>query len=134
MMSPDESPARARMTAITAGIVALIVYGSLFPFRFHGHALPEGPFRALLSTSFRSDRGDVISNVLLYLPLGFFATLSLRRGPVALRALIGAIAGLALSVGIECVQFYDLGRVPSMADVGANGCGALLGALAATAF
>jgi VanZ family protein len=133
-MRPEAYPAHSRMAAITAAVLTLIVYGSLFPFRFQSVAIAGGPFRALLATGFGTDRGDLISNVLLYLPFGFFATLSLRRGPPWVRGLIVTVAGLGLSFLIESAQFYDPGRVPSMADVYANGCGALFGAVGGAVF
>ena len=111
-------------------VVAFIVYGSLFPFVYRRVFFPGGPAGYLLSTWQDWDkRGDLLSNILLYIPLGFFATLSLPpRIPSALRALLATIAGTALSCCIEMTQFYDLGRVTSMGDVYANAIGAGLGA------
>jgi VanZ family protein len=121
----------SRSAGLTAGIAGLILYGSLFPFRFHSLAIPGGPFSALLATArILTDRGDVISNILLYLPFGFFGCLSARAMPPIARVLIASVAGVALSFGIEAAQFYDWGRVPSLADVCANAGGALLGAIA----
>lgn len=70
------------------------------------------------------DPGDVIANVLLFLPLGFLARLSGLRGPR-----VAAATGIALSAGLEALQTFLPGRYPSPVDVVANGAGAWLGAL-----
>jgi VanZ family protein len=113
----------SRFVVLAAGVVALIVYGSLYPFQFHTCTLsPAG----LLSTSvIPADRGDLLSNVLLYMPLGFFVCYAWRG--VAQAVLWATIAGGALSFAIELLQSCDNGRVPSMADICANAAGALIG-------
>jgi VanZ family protein len=70
--------------------------------------------------------GDGPLNVLLFLPLGFFLALLLRRPITA------ALLCVVLSVAIECYQSSLTTRVGSFADVVANGLGAVLGAVAAT--
>jgi VanZ family protein len=121
-----------RYAAIAAGIVVLILYGSLYPFQFHSRSGPTGPLDHLLSTCRHPmDRGDLISNVLLYLPLGIFAGRALRGKSVGAAVLVATVLGVALSAGIEVAQYYDRTRSSDLCDVYANGAGALLGALAA---
>jgi VanZ family protein len=117
---------RARYATLTAGIVALIAYGSLFPFQFH--ACVGGPAALLRTPATPAERGDALSNILLYVPLGFFGYRALRGSRMAFAA--AALGGTALSFLIESAQFCDLGRVPSMADVWTNAAGTMLGALA----
>jgi VanZ family protein len=78
----------------------------------------------------RAGRGDRISNVLLYLPLGFCLYLSLStrfgRGP---SVVLATIAGTLLSLAIEVAQVYVSSRVPSLADLALNAGGTLLGAV-----
>ena len=74
----------------------------------------------------RTHAGDGPLNVLLFLPLGFFLALLLRR------PLTAALLCVVLSLAIECYQSSLTTRVGSFADVVANGLGAVLGALAAT--
>jgi hypothetical protein len=115
-------------------LTTVILCGSLFPFEYYeGRSYPGGPLAYLLSTWREwDDSGDLLANILLYLPFGFLTTCALpRRLPGAARALIAALAGTALAGGMETAQFYDVGRVTSMGDVYANGIGAGIGAVAA---
>jgi VanZ family protein len=126
-VAPDHAAIRRRFAALTAGVIALILYGSLFPFRFFACAISPA---ALLATSgLPADRGDLLANILLYVPLGFFGLRALQRSGQSL--LLITLAGAALSFAIETAQFCDSGRVPSMADVYANSAGTLLGGVAA---
>jgi VanZ family protein len=123
-----------RFAALTLGIVALIVYGSLFPFEFYQRGGLGDAVRYLLSTPLLSaDRGDVLSNVLLYVPLGLFGARAFENLSAGWRVLVMAIAGGALSAGIELAQFFDLSRASELSDVAANFSGALIGGLVETA-
>ena len=121
---------------VAAIIAAVIVYGSLYPFQFRHPAGDIGAFTTLLRT-WRGPfgRGDFIANVLLYMPLGFFAVLARRETGRRLARLIRVVLlALAICVPVELLQYYDPGRVTSMADIYANGLGAALGALVGLAF
>ncbi len=76
-------------------------------------------------------RGDLIANVLLYMPLGYFGVLSLANSP-GLRLLIVTIFGTVLSAGVELVQYFEPERMTSAVDIYANLAGTILGGLAAT--
>jgi VanZ family protein len=122
----------SRLAIAAIGVVAIIAYGSLFPFDFHSLEIPEGPWNALLSTwQFPADRPDNVSNFVLYLPLGFLLVRAWRAGPRWASVPLAAAAGIALSMCMEMAQLYDDGRVTQMGDVYANGAGALAGAIAA---
>ena len=112
---------------------ALIVFASLFPFdgwRAQGISpwvFLTGPLPPHYWTGF-----DVVSNIVGYLPLGFFLAVALMRSghrrwavPVALGL------GTALSLLMEFLQIYLPQRVPSNLDLLLNMAGALLGALCA---
>ncbi|MEO8594385.1 MAG: VanZ family protein [Candidatus Solibacter sp.] len=120
-------------------VLAFIVYGSLYPFRFHGAPHGASPLAILLhSWPARVDRfvwRDACVNVLLYFPLGLSATLAAARYLPRLAAAIGAVVlGVALSASIEMLQLFDTSRTCSLLDVACNFSGALAGALAALAF
>lgn len=107
-------------------VTAFILYGSLYPFAFY--ARPGSALAYLLSTRLDWDHpGDLISNVLLYTPFGFFGVCAFPRRVVPI-----ILAGALLATSMELLQFYDRGRVTSMGDVYADSIGAMVGAAAAT--
>ncbi|HKQ13248.1 MAG TPA: VanZ family protein [Steroidobacteraceae bacterium] len=117
-------------------VLALIVYGSLYPFNFKADAIHGGVFEALHQLSWaRAGRGDRISNVLLYLPLGFCLFLWLEtRWPRATSMIAATVLGTLLSLSIEVAQVYISARVPSFWDVTLNAVGTLLGVTAGLAW
>jgi len=120
----------SRFLAIAAAIAGFILYGSLYPFHFSER--PGSPLLTLLST-YRAGtaRSDVLANLLLYFPLGFFSAHAFSRAPRRRYLLPIAAIAACLSFIVELLQFYDQSRVSSLADVYADTVGALLGALAA---
>jgi VanZ family protein len=131
MNDPLDRSRRTTASAHGCAIVLLlatifIVYDSLYPFQYYDRNYPGGPPAYLMSTWQGWDNNrNLLPNILLYLPFGFFATCALpRRLPGAVRAFIATLAGVALAGGIEMAQIHDLGRVSSMGDVYANGIGA----------
>jgi VanZ family protein len=122
---------QGKYAVIASGVLAMIVFGSLFPFDFYANPNPAGPLGALIATrDIPGGRGDVIANLLLYIPLGFFSVLALSSRPRFQHVLLVIFAGWMLSTAIELTQFYDRGRVSSLSDVYANGAGTGLGAIA----
>ncbi len=127
-----ESVTRRDASLATALVVAVIVHGSLYPYEFYARAGPGGAMEALFASwaDPPMSRGDLIANILLYLPFGFFGCLALGgRGPA--RILAATVAGLLLSTGMELSQFFDAGRMTAASDVYLNTGGTSLGALAA---
>jgi len=117
---------------LTAGMVVLIVYGSLYPFHFKPESMGLSFVQALDQLSWaRADRGDRLSNVLLYLPLGFCMYLSVhRRFGRRLSALAAIFLGALLSLSMEFSQVYVSVRVPSLMDLSLNTTGTVLGVAA----
>ena len=76
----------------------------------------------------RDSRADILANILLYLPFGFFAMQSLRRRTAIWQVAAVTFAGMVLSTAMELLQFYVPGRDSSLADIGSNTLGSLLGA------
>jgi VanZ family protein len=113
----------------------LVIYGSLHPFSgwrdqgvgafaYLGGALPR------YITAF-----DLVTNLVAYVPLGFFALLALHpqlRGTAALAA--AGVAGGVLSLLLEALQTYLPSRIPSNLDLATNGLGAFAGAALALRF
>lgn len=104
-------------TLTPAGSDAL-VRGGFFCFRCGGASL-----------------ANVLRNVILFLPLGFFGLFVLRRRLVGLgrRRALGAVTlmGGALSGGVELLQLFIPGRNPFVVDLLANTAGAALGGMLA---
>ena len=115
---------------LLAVAVLLILYVSLYPFRFAS----EGPsmLEALkLLTWARASRGDMLNNLLLYAPLGFCLALVVEPRLGRLPALAVTLAGgAALSLSMELLQASIAPRVPSLTDLTLNAVGAFGGALA----
>jgi len=118
-------------------VVAIVVYGSLYPWHFTFAGRPEPVSLLLHSWPAVWDRfvlRDVVINVLLYMPLGAVACLAwLPRFPRAAAAAATAF-GFALSLSMELLQNYVPGRVTSLSDLATNTLGAAAGALLALVF
>jgi VanZ family protein len=129
MRRPNISP-RCRYAGATALVVAVIVYGSLYPLEFSARNGPIGPWDTLASTWDEVDHGvDLVSNLIFYFPLGFFLLGALPGGrKLAFAATV--LFGAALSCSMELLQFYVPGRETSLGDVEANALGTLGGAIA----
>jgi VanZ family protein len=111
-------------------VVGFILYGSLYPFQFHAHPAETDPFAYLLSTWRDWDRrGDLVANILLYIPFGFFGVCAFGRWA----ALPILLAAAVLATGVELGQFHDQGRVTSMGDVYADTIGGGVGVIVALA-
>jgi len=60
--------------------VILISYGSLYPFHFSGDLLPAADFFSWLTdNSYRTTRADIVANILLFVPYGFVALLTVSN-------------------------------------------------------
>lgn len=128
-MLQSQSRVDLRLVVVAIGIVAVIIYGSLYPFHFRAADVPGGPFRALLSSPFPTDAGDDVSNFLLYLPLGLCVVKAVNPRSRWVAMILIAIAGSGLSLCMEMTQFYDPGRKPEWGDFEWNTAGVCAGAL-----
>ena len=119
---------------LLAVVTGLIVYVSLYPFRF----VADGPalVDALRSLGWaRAGRGDMFNNLLLYVPFGFCVALLLepRWGRVT-GIVVGTLLGAMLSLGLELLQASVAIRVSSLRDLSLNATGSLFGAVLGTVF
>jgi glycopeptide antibiotics resistance protein len=114
---------------LLAVVVALIVYVSLFPFRFavDGPSMVEALGRL---TWARAGRSEMLNNVLLYLPFGFCVALLVEPRFGRVPGLVAAtLAGALLSLGMELLQASVDVRVSSLKDLSLNSLGAFAGAV-----
>ena len=118
---------------------ALVIYGSLYPFNFVLRESPAGVIQALgQSLDFVVNRAflrDVLVNLLVYIPVGFFFVLDERpERPAWLRCLRTALAGAALSLCMEVLQYWFPPRMPSLVDLCTNTLSAAAGGFLGIAF
>ncbi len=105
----------ARLSAALLGYVTLVIaLLTLNPFYL---ALPKQ-----IQFSLHTSPGDVLANIMLFLPIGFLYRLTSRRGGASL-------AGAGISVGIETLQLFIPARTASVMDIASNALGAGLGAI-----
>lgn len=108
----------------------LLVYCSLFP--FEGWSRPSGSFWEiwLQPLSRWISRTDLATNLLVYIPLGFFlaSLLKERFGHMTVIALSTLIGG-ALSFSLEFIQSWNPYRVASITDFILNTAGCLIGSI-----
>ena len=120
-------------------VIALIVYGSLYPWHFDFGGSGANPLWVLLDGwPPKIDRfilRDIAINLPLYAPLGMAAFLATVRRYGRLVAFDAALLiALGLSASMEMLQIYDASRTCSLLDVLCNVAGAAAGALAALVF
>ena len=115
-------------------IMAAILYGSLYPFDLHLYDAGQAGLSHLLGTwrDPPQSRGDLIANILLYLPLGFAVSTG-STGRLWRSAIRAVWIGAGLSFSIEWLQYYDQSRVSCLSDFYLNAIGSLSGALVSQA-
>ncbi len=121
------------MRLILAVVVAGIVYGTLYPFDFStAAATPAAVEWFLGSWNSLSGKGDIIGNILLFAPLGFFTVLVLEGGGSGGRILprlaVAALLAALFSFILQMAQLALPTRYASIADTWWNMAGAVLGA------
>jgi glycopeptide antibiotics resistance protein len=106
--------------ALLIYIVIVVILITLIPFDFR---IPE-KIHIFWSTNFL----DFITNIMLFLPVGFLFSLS-RRKNKDLFCIDGLVFGIFLSLAIESAQAFVPGRYTSLIDIITNGIGAWVGAI-----
>lgn len=126
---------RSSAWLLAAAMVGLTVYASLHP--FSGWRLPAVPLSRLLLPPWSTywTLFDLMANLVAYVPLGaLLCVAQLREGASSSRAFVVAVAaGALLSWTMELLQNLLPARVPSIADLGLNTAGTLVGAALAVA-
>ncbi len=120
-------------------IVVMIVYGSLYPWRFVPVHLVANPLWILLhswaSQPLRYLLRDAIVNVALYIPLGFVAHSAFRNSRLPGFGIYGSVLlGMLLSTAMELMQLLEPVRHTSIADVITNVIGTGFGVMAGLLF
>ena len=127
-------PSKFPATALLLVWAAFLVYGSLLPFDFQMASLENAAlhfFGSVQSGQQAQSLTDWITNVVIFVPLGFFgfAIVHNERGSIATTGKIIVVLGgsLMLSILIEFAQVFFPPRDSSLMDVLANGLGAAAG-------
>lgn len=108
-----------------------IIYGSLFPlaaWRVPQHGLVD---TWLVTAGRHVSRSDLLTNILVYIPLGFLISsiCSVKLGD-GVRILLATVLGTLLSFFMESIQLFLPARSSSLVDLLLNMLSTLLGALA----
>lgn len=122
------------MRLLLAVVTILIVYGSLYPFGVDVRQYRPELLDALLDFSLtNSGRGDVIENVLLFVPFGFLAIRVFPGRRFASRLLLVLLVAFLLAFALQAAQLIIPGRMPAGSDAVWNllggGVGCFLGRL-----
>jgi glycopeptide antibiotics resistance protein len=118
------------MRKLLFAISALIVYGSIYPFNFNLDAYDSGMLPGLFYFGLgRTGGGDLISNVVLFLPFGFLAMQCTRNRWSWKSWLLILGLGFSFAYAIQVAQLIIPKRVPSGSDAVWNVVGCALGCL-----
>jgi glycopeptide antibiotics resistance protein len=111
-------------TSIRILVLALVVYGSLFPFAYQPHSPQWSDVLQLLRPTFaHMPKGDLIGNIVLFVPYGMLLGFSAQtRFPWR-----GLLLGAGLAVGVQYLQYWFPDRDPSGMDAVLNGVGMVIG-------
>lgn len=124
-----------RLTRWLAVLCALLVtHGSLYPWQFaQPPSLASAWHRMMHQATWWTGRGDVVGNVVLFVPVGVLGWVLLRsRGPSSLWRAAGLlVAGMAFAFALQVAQIFVPARDAAWSDVVWNTLGLLLGMLLA---
>ncbi len=114
--------------ALVAMSILVILLATLYPFTFF---FPNDFSWQELIASFSnaSSFQDQVNNILLFIPLGFFASSVLQRKRIKLplEILIVILISTGLSTIVEVLQVFLPGRTPTPADIINNSIGGFVG-------
>lgn len=121
------------MRSIQAIICLLIVYGSLYPFNLDLSSPSTAQIAALFNFSvFATGKADLLSNILLFIPLGLAAAFSSRSHDSSVakpHILFYSIVSFVFAFLVQVAQLFVDGRIPFGADAIFNLIGFLVGFL-----
>jgi glycopeptide antibiotics resistance protein len=136
MSAAAQWPGRRTYAVGAAAAILFALYGSLVPFDWRTVSLADAlreyaVFWSRVRVNWMT-RSDLIANVLLALPIGFFVMGSLtldRHGTAArlARAGVTLVTGIVLALVFEFLQIFVSNRIVSQRDVFAQAIGTLVG-------
>lgn len=122
------------LSGLMIGYAVLLIYASLMPFDFSFESERYGQYKFFWSywpfnPGARISGSDVLSNLVLYTPLGWMIMVRLRLSnfnPIFSLAASGIICSL-ISIFVEMLQIYTVSRVASGSDCLLNSISGLAG-------
>lgn len=133
---PDDGDARRFTFALWALTLLAVTYGSLYPLQF---VAPPSLWAAwvhmLLDAGWWEGGGDVVANVVLFVPVGALSWLVLERRAVPKwrRTACVLLGGFAFGFALQVGQLWLPRRWPQLSDAVWNSLGLLVGILLAPA-
>lgn len=110
-------------------VIALISYGSLYPFAFESPASLLAAWNEfILDRHLWTSLGDVFGNILLFIPLGVIAMLPSKAGRTLRRRIVWTLTlGLVLAFVLQVLQIWIPSRSAALSDVFWNVVGTVAG-------
>lgn len=121
---------RPSLRALTWLVVVLIAHGSIYPWQFHAPPSFAEAFAALMAQrSWWTSRGDVLENIVLFMPLGALWAWSHHggRGARVHDWLLMIVGSMGFAYALQVIQIYVPTRSAALSDVLWNAVGQALG-------
>ncbi len=107
------------MNKLWLGFAAIAAYGSIYPFDFHFQQLDPAAWQAFLDTCcVETSRGDILGNVVLFLPFGYLGILAAAPETRPLRQFLFVCGiGVIFAFLLQVAQLYLPSRDENLQDV-----------------
>ena len=121
------------MRKLWIAFIVLASVGSIYPFNFQTSELNAVMISAFLQSCCRiSGRGDILGNVILFVPIGFTGMLAVRRDHSAIRRfLFVCVVGGITAFLLQVMQIFLPSRDENLQDVFWNLLGIAAGVVGA---
>ncbi len=117
------------MNKLWLGFAAIAAYGSIYPFDFQFQQLDPAAWQAFIDTCCQeTSRGDILGNVVLFLPFGYLGILAAGPETRLIRQfLMVCLLGVVFAFLLQVAQLYLPSRDENLQDVIWNLLGIVVG-------
>ena len=121
------------MNKLWIGFAVVVTYGSIYPFNFQIHTLDADTYDRFIASCCLAFRpGDILGNIILFVPYGFLGMLAPISGrALGTRLCVVLVTGFVVALGVQIAQIYLPTRDENLQDVFWNMLGILVGILPA---
>ena len=107
------------MNKLWLGFAAIAAYGSIYPFDFQFHQIDPAAWQAFIDTCcVETSRGDILGNVVLFLPFGYLGILAAAPETKPSRQfLFVCVVGVIFAFLLQVAQLYLPSRDENLQDV-----------------